>query len=251
MTYSETFYNYDELLPRLRKMTDEFTEAACSLTSQEWLDILSQAAVEAGKETFRTKVRALSEGGKIVREVWQRYSREGVKASLQKDAVKFVEAIGQIPDCISETIVNFVLLSRSERAKAMAAMVLTLLIFYATAGGWDLEGGLPDTDLLLGIGNHRNIFFHSVLIGFGVEFCLRLAVLFIKRFGDRLPINHDPVWDEVRDFIIQNQNLALAALWAGLGAHLIKVPVYLEEPLNLILGSRDTIRWLFISCCLE
>ncbi|HEY8462727.1 MAG TPA: hypothetical protein VIM29_01645 [Bacillota bacterium] len=62
MPFSKVFADYSEQLPGLRKMAKEFIETASSLNSQEWIALLAQVAVKAGKETVRTKVQAINDG---------------------------------------------------------------------------------------------------------------------------------------------------------------------------------------------
>ena len=97
-----------------------------------------------------------------------------------------------------------------------------LMIFFASAGGFDLEGGLPDQDLKFGIGKHRHIFSHSVILGFGAEFVMRYVMLFLSIIYTKLPSSHHEIWDKMHEFIQKNKNLAIGAMWMGIGAHLLK-----------------------------
>ncbi len=43
-------------------------------------------------------------------------------------------------------------------------------------GGLDFESRLPNSDLMVGIGNHRNLFSHTIATGMVSEFTIRSLV---------------------------------------------------------------------------
>lgn len=92
--------------------------------------------------------------------------------------------------------------------------------FLIGSGGLDGNGGLPDLDLAAGIGNHRSIFTHSVLMGATAEAVLigldKLALLTYQR----LPEDHDPVWDGIYDFTARTLHAAKIGTSAGIAFHL-------------------------------
>ena len=50
----------------------------------------------------------------------------------------------------------------------------------------------------------------------------RFGILVLSRMRDRLPDNPHPAWNRVYMFLDNNKELAIAAMWAGLGIHLLK-----------------------------
>jgi hypothetical protein len=80
--------------------------------------------------------------------------------------------------------------------KAYAPTVLgAFLGFGVGSGGLDGNGGIPDLDLLAGIGAHRSPLTHSIIAGIVIEgLLLALADLAAEVHG-KLPHDHDPLWD--------------------------------------------------------
>ena len=75
------------------------------------------------------------------------------------------------------------------------ALIGGLLGFGAGSGGLDGNGGIPDLDLVAGIGVHRSPITHTVIAGIVAEgLLLALADLAAEVHG-RLPVQHDSIWD--------------------------------------------------------
>jgi hypothetical protein len=76
-------------------------------------------------------------------------------------------------------------------------LIAGVLGFFVGSGGVDGDGGVPDLDLLAGIGVHRSIFTHSIVSGIVVE-TLILSVLDLSKTVYRnLPEQHDPLWEDL------------------------------------------------------
>jgi hypothetical protein len=106
--------------------------------------------------------------------------------------------------------------------KANAPAVLgALLGFSAGSGGLDGNGGIPDLDLLAGIGAHRSPLTHTIIAGIVVEgLLLALADLAAEVHGN-LPADHDPLWDNLaRIGRPLTESLAIGTS-AGLAYHLL------------------------------
>jgi hypothetical protein len=106
--------------------------------------------------------------------------------------------------------------------KATAPAVLGgLLGFSAGSGGLDGNGGIPDLDLLAGIGAHRSPLTHTIIAGIVAEgLLLALADLAAEVHG-KLPHEHDPLWDGLaRIGRPLTQSLAIGTS-AGLAYHLL------------------------------
>jgi hypothetical protein len=101
------------------------------------------------------------------------------------------------------------------------AVIGAVLGFSAGSGGLDGNGGIPDLDLLAGIGTHRSPLTHTLIAGIVVEgLLLALADLAAEVHG-RLPHDHDPLWDGLaRIGRPLTQNLAIGT-GAGLAYHLL------------------------------
>jgi hypothetical protein len=96
-----------------------------------------------------------------------------------------------------------------------------LLGFSAGAGGLDGNGGIPDLDLLAGIGAHRSPLTHTIVAGIIAEgLLLALADLAAEVHG-KLPHDHDSLWDELaRIGRPLTESLAIGTS-AGLAYHLL------------------------------
>jgi hypothetical protein len=106
--------------------------------------------------------------------------------------------------------------------KATAPAVLGgLLGFSAGSGGLDGNGGIPDLDLLAGIGAHRSPLTHTIIAGIVAEgLLLALADLAAEVHG-KLPLEHDPLWDGLaRIGRPLTESLAIGTS-AGLAYHLL------------------------------
>lgn len=70
---------------------------------------------------------------------------------------------------------------------------MSLLLFYASAGGADFEGGIPDLDLKLGIGYHRNFINYSFVYRIICEFVLRNGFELLNKSYENLH-SHDHIF---------------------------------------------------------
>lgn len=105
--------------------------------------------------------------------------------------------------------------------RAAPAVIGAVLGFSAGSGGLDGNGGIPDLDLLAGIGAHRSPLTHTLIAGILAEgLLLALADLAAEVHG-RLPHDHDPLWDGLaRIGRPLTHNLAIGT-GAGLAYHLL------------------------------
>lgn len=206
----------------LNQLAAELKYVTGRINQSEWQELIMYAAFQAGLVTVKTKAVALKNLALSTYQTVRRYQRDGIPKAFNADVTRILRLLANLPQAAQQKIAEFTKLTFRQQADEVVTTALTLIIFYAVAGGGDLEGGLPDTDLQLGAGWHRNVFSHSILLGFSVEFCLRFVTAIILEYHDRLPQNHHHLWDEMKKFIEQNSDLAIGALWAGLGAHLLK-----------------------------
>jgi hypothetical protein len=81
---------------------------------------------------------------------------------------------------------------------ANAPIVLsTVLGFSAGSGGLDGNGGIPDLDLMAGIGAHRSVFTHTIIAGVVVEGLILAMADLSSEIHGKLPNDHDPLWDDL------------------------------------------------------
>ena len=109
----------------------------------------------------------------------------------------------------------------SDPKRTAPAVIGAVLGFSAGSGGLDGNGGIPDLDLLAGIGANRSPLTHTLIAGILAEgLLLALADLAAEVHG-RLPHDHDSLWDGLaRIGRPLTHNLAIGT-GAGLAYHLL------------------------------
>ncbi|HWH59779.1 MAG TPA: hypothetical protein VN682_19270 [Terriglobales bacterium] len=86
---------------------------------------------------------------------------------------------------------------RSNPCDTAPVLVVTTLAFLAASGGPDGDGGVPDLDLMGGIGAHRSIFTHSILSGAAIETFLFASAALVGIVHKHLRPDHDEIWDSI------------------------------------------------------
>lgn len=110
---------------------------------------------------------------------------------------------------------------RNDPAKVAPDLIIVALSFYVSGGGFDGDGGIPDSDIpLLGIGAHRSPFTHSVIAGAVVETGLFSLIDFVCIAHSKLPEKHDPRWDLIHDRAWTAATAASKGVSLGLAYHL-------------------------------
>lgn len=74
-------------------------------------------------------------------------------------------------------------------------LVGALVGFLVGSGGFDGDGGLPDLDLLGGIGRHRSLLTHTIAAGIIAETLVLSTTQLARLIHSHLPTKHDPLWD--------------------------------------------------------
>lgn len=209
--------------PVLQQLFDELKYALSQLSKEDLSKIFLESAKIASLATYNSKKKAVENIIDFSTSTFNRYKKDGVKLSLKNDGNKLLHFINSLPAKTKKIYSDFIVAPREKQVEIVAITIFTLIIFYLSAGGFDFEGGLPDSDIAIsGIGNHRNYFSHSILIGLGVEFTGRFGILTLNQIKFRLPNPHHKSWDLVYGFIDKNKELAIAAMWLGIGCHLLK-----------------------------
>lgn len=229
----------------IEQIFDELKFALKKTYSNEDLSELSYRILkESGKQTFNSKKEALLnvvdtigtysiKASNVSKEKYSKYRKNGFENEFKKDIEFTARTIVNSPEKVSnfaskikdKTIVfknEFLLKSKEEKIEIIAAYTIGVLIYFASAGGLDHEGGLPDSDLSLGVGFHRHILSHSIVLGFLVEFIMRSGIELINAINKNLPEFHHSFWDRTNKFINNNKGIAIGSMWLGIGTHLIK-----------------------------
>lgn len=106
--------------------------------------------------------------------------------------------------------------------KETAPKILAAFLgFYAGSGGVDGNGGIPDLDLLAGIDAHRALLTHSILAGIIAEGMLLSIADLASQVHERLPGDHDPLWDSLAKAGAPLTESLAAGTSAGIAYHLL------------------------------
>lgn len=207
----------------LNQLLFELNYALKSLSEEDLTKLFISLIKESFKDTYNNKKQvAISMKEFSIKKI-NEYKNKGIINAAKDDLIKVKDFVSNLPLQLKESINAFKKLSKDEKAEVILSLILALIIFFAAAGGSDLEGGIPDLDIKLGgIGMHRSIWFHSIIAGLTFELLLRIAYKIFLVIIGHLPAEHHLLWDKVKEFIEKNQNLTIAALWFGIAAHFIK-----------------------------
>jgi hypothetical protein len=110
---------------------------------------------------------------------------------------------------------------REAPADNLPKFVVTVIAGLAASGGVDGDGGVPDMDLLAGIGYHRSPFTHSIVAGAVLETAVLTLIRVVEKLHDRLPETHDPVWDEFQKHSTSVLDAAGRGASVGIAYHLL------------------------------
>ncbi|NLI00888.1 MAG: hypothetical protein GX446_15505 [Chthonomonadales bacterium] len=197
--------------------------AACEgLSAAEWGRLMARSAAASAKTTARTRWSVLRRAGAGATDAIRHVAAVGPRQAASDAWTTTVDAFTALPSRARKAFDQFRSMTRGRQVDEVIQMLLTWLVFYAAAGGSDLEGGLPDLDLMTGIGNHRTVFTHSVLLGIETEFAMRFGLHSLDSLIQRMPADRHPVWDRVHTALSRYGERTITGVWLGIGAHLIK-----------------------------
>jgi hypothetical protein len=135
---------------------------------------------------------------------------------------------------------------RKDPAAVLPEAVGSVLGFAFGSGGFDANGGIPDVDLMFGVGAHRSLLTHTILIGVGAE-CVGISLArLIQLVYDKLPPDHDPLWDSLHEQTQRTIRAARTGTALGLGYHLLadgtlQVGALHDLPVHLPMEAHQTI----------
>jgi|GEM_PF-4899478 len=105
---------------------------------------------------------------------------------------------------------------------AATALAIALLVTV----GLDIEGGLPDLDLVGGIKKHRNILTHTILVGLALEFLMRSLVILSDVVQKNGFMPRSRLLKAVSRFYEKHHIVGIRGMWFGLFLHYLKDSSY-------------------------
>tara|TARA_B100000795_G_scaffold10948_1_gene7668 strand:+ start:6227 stop:7048 length:822 start_codon:yes stop_codon:yes gene_type:complete len=190
---------------RAKKLYEEFKYAWDKTSTQERKDWALDVGIVFGK-VISTKGKGLIKAlGNLARNVFKEgksftnavYNKKGTEhvVSMRDATVKSIKSGAKT----SYTVVkNIMTLLKTNPMETAPILFLGFVGFLCGSGGIDGDGGIPDLDLVIGgIGNHRSIFFHSIVSAAVLETIVYSSVKAINIMHSKLPEEHDPFWDAV------------------------------------------------------
>lgn len=207
----------------LNQFLDELKYSLSQMKAKDLRKILLNLTLDSAKETYYNKKDILSGTAKSVNKKIRTYKTRGFKNALVDDFNRLKRFIHNFPEKYRHFINSINGLSKEQLVELIISMIFGIGIFFATSGGKDFEGGIPDLEIKVGgIGLHRSIWFHSIISGLTFEFVIRISFNMLNSVINHLPEDHHMIWDKIKDSIEKNKNLGIAALWLGIAVHLIK-----------------------------
>jgi hypothetical protein len=154
--------------------------------------------------------------------VTKRLSALGLQAKRRIDALRM--SLQNLP--------HLARAAQQHPSEVLPELVGAILGFAAGSGGLDADGGIPDLDLLFGIGAHRSPLTHTMVIGVGAE-CVALSLSrLIRLVHAKLPSDRDPIWDQLHSAAQRTVSGTRVGTSLGLGFHLLADGTLQVAPLH-------------------
>ena len=117
------------------------------------------------------------------------------------------------------SLVHDLIANPTQAGPKLLVLVLSSVV---VSGGVDGNGGVPDLDIpLMGIGEHRSPFTHSIIIGSLLEAGLLTLTRIVLGTHKNLPTEHDPLWDTMAQKSAELLTVAGQGASIGIAYHLL------------------------------
>ena len=172
-----------------------------------------------------------AQGGRLVE-----HGKERCKA--------YVDATKDISKRMRRKVSEFGAMVRNPAQLPEAAV--TIVAALVSSGGIDANGGIPDLDLQLGIGEHRSIFTHSIIAGSVVEGCVYSVATLVGLTHHHLPPHHDPLWDSIdrnrERFLTRiNQGVSIGMAYHLLVDGTLQPAAYHDLPVDMPMAGHEAV----------
>ena len=190
---------------RAKKLYEEFKYAWDKTSPKEKKDWALDVGLVFGKVMLRRGrglIKAVGDLGRnVIKEgkdfTFAIYNNKGTEhvVGRRNATVKSIKSRAKIS---YKVVKNIITLLKTNPKEAAPTLFLGFVGFLCGSGGVDGNGGIPDLDIVTGgIGNHRSIFFHSVISAAILETIVFSSVKAINIMHSKLPEEHDSFWDAV------------------------------------------------------
>lgn len=119
-----------------------------------------------------------------------------------------------------QSTLTFIATTIESRPSDAATHLLGAVIGFYCGSGGNGDGGIPDLDLLGGIGAHRSIFTHSIIAGAFVETAVMSLVDLTQVVHARLPTEHSEFWDTLLRHTEIGSSTFVSGASIGIATHL-------------------------------
>jgi hypothetical protein len=239
---------------RFERMASELEYAIRHTSGADMASLLRYLASDSGSALFRrvTGLAGLAEGlvkgsAKELVNMVKAYSDERLTEHL---GGRVGTASGITAQAVSNGAKSISSLTRellANPADAGPKLLVLVLSSVATSGGIDGNGGAPDLDIpLMGIGEHRSPFTHSILIGSLLEVALLLLTRIVLCTHKNLPSHHDPLWEGIARKSVDILSSAGKGASIGIAYHLmvdavVQPGAYHGMPFDMPMEAHQTI----------
>lgn len=212
---------------------------------------------ETGRDFLRCGWNRLSNTGRLLQRVGVASLKEASDAITayrgkrlgEHVSERGCEVVDATHDLYARTRQTVTALSRcmkdnpSEAGPQLLTVVMTSVI---VSGGVDGNGGAPDLDLLAGIGAHRSILTHSLLMGTALETGLLSLLHLTQLIHAKLPVQHDPLWDALLAKSSSLMDAARTGVGVGMAYHLLvdgiaQPAAYKDLPVEMPIEAHQSI----------
>ena len=245
-----------EKLPiiRAKKLYEEFKYAWSRTTTQEKTDwaldvgvIFGKVMLRRGRGLFKAVgylAKRIFEEGKNLTVAIFKYKGKEYIINRKDSAFKFIVSGVKTS---KKVVKNIITLLKTNPKEAAPKLFLGFVGFICGSGGVDGNGGIPDLDIVAGgIGNHRSIFFHSVISAAVLETIVFSSVKAVNIMYSKLPKEHDCFWD----LVINKTDWAeafVSGACTGIAYHLLidgtiqGNKAYVDIPVSMTIKGHNTI----------
>lgn len=192
-------------ISRANKLHEEFKHAWKQTSVEEKKDWALDVGIIFAKLLYRRGLGLLKLFSNLSKNFFKEgkdltvaiYNYEGKKHIInRKDSL--IKSIKSAAGSSKKIVSNIIHLLKTNPKETAPSLFFGFVGFMCGSGGVDGNGGIPDLDIVAGgIGNHRSIFFHSVISAAVLETIVFSSIKAINIMHSKLPQEHDPFWDSV------------------------------------------------------